>query len=65
MIMIEYPENGRVVTIERATLRDATDAIEILQVPLQDAEIKFRAKVPGVAFDEIVKDIIGSGGVVV
>jgi hypothetical protein len=58
MITISYDR----FTIECATLDEAQKQIKIQKVPLQEAVIKFRAQVPGIAFDEVVKDVQGSGG---
>jgi hypothetical protein len=58
MIIIDYDR----FTIECSTIEEAFKQIQIQKVPLQEATIKFRVKVPGIAFEEIVKDIQGSGG---
>jgi hypothetical protein len=58
MITISYDR----YTIEAETIADAQKKIAAENVPLQEATIKFRAAVPGIAFEEIVKDVQGSGG---
>ena len=58
MIIITYDK----FTIECTSIEEAQKQIEIQKVPLQEASIKFRVKVPGIAFEELVKDVIGSGG---
>ena len=60
MIQINYDK----FTIECTTLEDAVKKIEEFKVPLQEATIKMRVKVPGIAFEAIVNDVQGSGGVV-
>jgi hypothetical protein len=62
MITIESPENGRILTIHSATPEDADRAIAALKVPLQETTVMIRCKIPGIAFEEIVKDVVGSGG---
>lgn len=58
MIVIEYDR----FTIECKTLDEVMKQIVIQKVPLQEAVFKFRVKVPGIAFEEIVKDITGCDG---
>jgi hypothetical protein len=58
MIVIEYDK----FTIECSNVEEAMKQIEIQKVPLQEAVIKFRVKVPGIAFEALVEDVKGSGG---
>jgi hypothetical protein len=58
MITISYDK----FTIECTSVEEAQKQIAIQKVPLQEATIKFRVKVPGIAFEELVNDVVGSGG---
>ena len=58
MIVIEWNK----FTAECGSVGEALNLIEKEKVPLQETTIKFRAKVPGIAFEAIVQDITGSGG---
>ena len=58
MIVIEWGK----YTAECSTLIDAQERIKKLNINLQEATIKFRCMIPGIAFEEIVKDVQGSGG---
>lgn len=58
MIVIEWGK----FTSECGSVEEALKLIEKENVPLQETTIKIRARIPGIAFEEIVKDIKGSGG---
>lgn len=58
MITIEWGK----FTAECKTVSEANKIIEQEKINMQEATIRFKIKIPGVAFDELVKDIQGSGG---
>jgi hypothetical protein len=58
MITISYDK----FTIECSSVEEAQKQIEIQKVPLQEASIKFRCKIPGIAWEALMEDIKGSGG---
>jgi len=58
MIVIEWGK----FTAECGSVEEALMAIKKENVPLQQTTIKMRCRIPGIAFEEIVKDIKGSGG---
>ena len=60
MIIIRYGK----YTIEADTIEKANELIKKENVNLQEATVVFRIKVPGIAFEPILQDVIGSGGVV-
>ena len=63
MIVIEWNSPDRHVVFTRECNADqALKVIEEEKINLQDATIKFRARIPGIAFEALVEDIKGSGG---
>ena len=64
MISIDFGESNlkQPYTIQCSTVQELEQKIQSEKINLQDAIVKFRAIVPGIAFEEIVKDILGSGG---
>ena len=58
MIVIEWGK----FTAECGSVEEALKIIEKEKVPLQETTIKIRARIPGIAFEELVRDVIGSGG---
>ena len=58
MIIIEWAK----YTAECMSVSEAERIVQEQKINLQDATVKFRAKVPGVAFEELVKEIIACGG---
>lgn len=64
MITIEWGKSNlkEPYSATRSTVKEILDLAEKEKINLQEATIKFRCSVPGIAFEEIVKDIQGSGG---
>ena len=60
MIVIEWGK----YTAECMSVTEAEKIIQEQKINLQEATIKIRAKVPGVAFEELVKEIVACGGVI-
>ena len=60
MIIINYGK----FTIEADNVQKAKEFIEKENVNLQEATVVFKVKVPGIAFEPILQDVVGSGGVV-
>ena len=60
MIIIHYDK----YTIEADTVEKANELIQKENVNLQEATVVFKIKVPGIAFEPILQDVVGSGGVV-
>jgi hypothetical protein len=59
MIKIEWDR----YTAECQDVQDAKKRVKSLGINMQDATITLtRIRIPGIAFDPIVQDIIGSGG---
>ena len=58
MIIIEWER----FTAECKTVDEANKTIQNEKINLQEATIKFKIKVPGIAFEALIKDIQGSGG---
>ena len=60
MIVIEWGK----YTAECMSVSETERIIQEQKINMQDATIKFRAKIPGVAFDELIKEIVACGGVI-
>jgi hypothetical protein len=56
MIYIEHNK----ITWEVRNLEEAE--IQMSKLPMQETEIRFRVKIPGIAFEALTQDIRGSGG---
>ena len=58
MIVIEWGK----FTAECGSVEEAMKVIEKEKVPLQETTIKIRCRIPGIAFEALTQDILGSGG---
>jgi hypothetical protein len=58
MIVIEWGAFAQECTNEK----ELAEVIEKEKINLQEARIRFRAQVPGIAFEALTQDIRGSGG---
>ena len=64
MITIEWGRSNLNVpySANLSTVKEINDLIKSEQINLQDATITIRCKIPGIAFEGIVGDVVGSGG---
>lgn len=58
MIVIEWDKYTR----ECASVEEVHKVIEIEKLNLQDVSMKFRVKIPGIAWEGVLQDVVGSGG---
>ena len=63
MIVIEWSNPDKHVVFTRECKADEVlKVIEDEKINLQEATIKMRCRIPGIAFEALVEDVKGSGG---